>query len=96
MVDSVGLLTVQQKDVETILGFSGGKLILREVSLRNALDDLGRWYNAEVRIGTPELADISLNTTLVTGNVEDLIEVLRLAFHARVVRQGRVVTMYAQ
>jgi ferric-dicitrate binding protein FerR (iron transport regulator) len=76
------------------LGFVTGRLILTDVSLREAIDDLDRWYDADIRLGDPSLGTKRMHAVLTNGSIGDLMEVLRNVFDIRVVRDGRTLTLF--
>lgn len=94
-VDRDGLVTIRQVAVDPLLGFADGKLILDGVPLREAIPNLERWYDVEIHLADASLGTVALHGALVNGNIDDLSDLLRLAFNARVERRGRVVTVYA-
>lgn len=74
--------------------FAQGVLTLDDVRLDDAISDLNRWYNADIRLG-----DSSLDARLVggrfgTGSLTDLVEYLEWTFNLRVERDGRRLTLY--
>ncbi len=94
-VDRDGLVTIRQVAVDPLLGFADGKLILDGVPLRDAIPNLERWYDVEIHLADAKLGTVALHGALVSGNIDDLSDLLRLAFNARVERKDRVVTVYA-
>ena len=75
-------------------GFATGTLSLPQMSLRAAISALDRWYDADIRLGNPVLATQSIKGDFDTGSLGDLAQILAVAFDVRVVRHGRVLTLY--
>jgi transmembrane sensor len=84
------------QSVDAALGFMAGKLILTGGPLAEVVPALERWYDVDLRFGTPSLAAQRLEATLGPGSRTDLIQTLEFALRARVVADGRVLTIYAR
>jgi ferric-dicitrate binding protein FerR (iron transport regulator) len=105
-VQSVILTARQQIEVNTMgvtaihnvtpsqFGFATGTMTLDHVQLRNAILDLDRWYDADIRVTDPRL-DMR-QFTLECGNesLSDLANILELTLGIRVERSGRVLTLF--
>jgi ferric-dicitrate binding protein FerR (iron transport regulator) len=74
--------------------FATGLLTLEYVPLADAVDDLNRWYDADIRINDPVLRSQPITAQLRPGSLADLTRLLELTFDVRVVRTGRVVTLF--
>ncbi len=74
--------------------FVRGVLALQEVTLAEAVPELNRWYNADIRIGDATLLERRVQGNFVAGSVGDLTEVLEWTLGLHVVRDGRVLTLY--
>ena len=75
-------------------GFATGVLTLNGVPLRDAIVELDRWYNADIRLGDPALGAREITGGFTAGSLSELTETLELTFNVRVVRDGRVLTVY--
>lgn len=73
--------------------FAAGVLTLPRTRLADAIPELDRWYNADIRLGDPALASRIIEGDFAAGSLSDLTEVFRLTFDVRVVRDGRVLTL---
>jgi transmembrane sensor len=78
------------------LTFASGVLSLPRTPLSAAIADLNRWYDADIRIGDPQLASRDIRGEFVSGSLAELADILQLAFDIRVVREGRTLTLYAR
>jgi ferric-dicitrate binding protein FerR (iron transport regulator) len=74
--------------------FAMGVLTLDNVSLLKAIPELNRWYDAEIRLGDPVLANRRVVGGFTAGSLTDLSVILEHTFNVRVVREGRVLTLY--
>ena len=74
--------------------FATGVLTLNGVPLRDAIAELDRWYDADIRLGDPTLGKNLIQGAFAAGSLADLVKILGFTFHAQVVREGRVITLY--
>lgn len=73
--------------------FAAGVLTLANMPLSQAIPELNRWYDADIRLGDPSLASKPVEGKMTTGSVADLAAVLELT-GVRVVRSHRTLTLY--
>ncbi len=73
-----------------------GTLSIASLTLKDAIPELNRWYNADIRLGDSTLATRRASGSLEVGSITDLMWLLRTAYDVRVVRTGRVVTLYPE
>ena len=78
----------------SLFTFSSGTLTLTEVTLKEAIADLDRWYNADIRLGDPALARRKMGGEYAQGSLAELSDILAGTLNLRVVRVGRVLTLY--
>lgn len=83
-----------EENLEPWVGFATGRLVLDGVPLRLAIADLNRWYDVNIRISDPALERYPMNAVLLSGSVSELLEILRVTFDAKVVRDARTITIY--
>lgn len=74
--------------------FASGVLTLHDVSLPVAIQELDRWYDADIRLGDPRLRAQGITGEYTAGSVADLANLLAMTFDVRIVRHGRVLTLY--
>lgn len=74
--------------------FACGVLALEDMSLSQAIPELDRWYDADIRLADPALATKRIKGNVTAGSLADLTERLQVLFDVRVVREGRVLTLY--
>jgi len=74
--------------------FVSGVLTLNNVPLSAAVQELNRWYDADIRLGDPALATRHVQGEYVAGSLSDLSEVFSKVLRLRVERRGRVLILY--
>ena len=74
--------------------FATGVLTIDGLPLPDAIVELDRWYDADIRLGDPRLATQFLKGKNAAGSLGDLAEILALTLDVRVVRNGRVLTLF--
>ncbi len=89
------LLPVQGVATLEQLTFANGVLTLDGLPLRDALVELNRWYNADIRIGDAAITERRIKGGFPAGSLSDLTERLEWTFNMRVVRSGRILTLYS-
>ena len=77
-------------------GFVAGVLLVNGLRLSEAIPELNRWYDVDIRVGNPRLAQRRLVGEYKAGSVAELQEILMGTFDVRVAREGRVLTLYAR
>ena len=73
--------------------FATGTLTIDGLALPDAIVELDRWYNADIRLGDPTLAKRHVNASFSAGSVNELAENLGALYDVRVVREGRVLIL---
>ena len=73
--------------------FAAGVLTLESMPLSMAIPELDRWYNVDIRLGDAALKVKSVEGNVTAGSLADLTGILELT-GVRVVRDGRVLTLY--
>lgn len=87
---------VRNQNVDAAFGFVTGRLTLTGVSLRDAIPDLDRWYAADVRLADSTLGNRRIYAIIRSGSITDLTRVLEVPLNVRIVRDGRIVMLYAK
>jgi len=78
----------------SLFTFATGVLMLPDMPLPRAIGELDRWYDTDIRLGTPALATQRIMGRFAAGSLADLTAILEITFDVRVVRDGRVLTLY--
>jgi transmembrane sensor len=79
-----------------VFNFAVGVLTLDEVPLPTAIAELDRWYDVDIRLGDAKVAEKWLIGDFAAGSVAELAELLEGSINVRVVRSGRVLTLYSR
>lgn len=74
--------------------FADGVLFMDSRPLIDAIPELNRWYNVDIRLGDSTLATRRVTGSFEIGSVTDVMWILETTYNVRVVRVGRVVTLY--
>ena len=74
--------------------FATGVLMLPQMRLSQAIPELERWYNGEIRLADPVFGDNVIAGRIPAGSLADLADVLSVITGGRVVRDGRILTLY--
>jgi ferric-dicitrate binding protein FerR (iron transport regulator) len=88
-----GLAQVRPTDAAQF-GFAIGVLEFKSRPLSQAVTELDRWYAADIRLGDTSLAAIPIEGKFTAGSLSDLVEILEFELNVRVVRVGRILTLY--
>lgn len=78
----------------SLFSFATGTLTITRALLPEAIQELDRWYDADIRLGDTALATQRMTGVFRTGSLGDLAESLEFTYNVRVVRVGRVITLY--
>ncbi|HXC25370.1 MAG TPA: FecR domain-containing protein [Gemmatimonadaceae bacterium] len=92
-MDRAGIPTVRPADA-SMFSFTTGLLTLDTLPLSAAIAELDRWYAADIRLGSPALAALRVQGEFAAGSLADLATMLEMTFDVRVVRNGRILTLY--
>ncbi len=74
--------------------FATGVLTLNDMPFLSAIAELDRWYDADIRSSDPALAMQRITGEYGNGSLAELADILTGTFNVRVVRSGRVLTLY--
>ncbi len=69
--------------------FVEGVLTLEDITFREAIVQLNRWYNVEIELEDSALANRGIGGSFATGSISDLVMLLELTYDIRVNRIGR-------
>lgn len=78
------------------LAFTDNRIAFSHTRLRDAIPELKRWYDVDIRLADDGLGGQAASGSLPVGSVANLCEILQFLFHARAVQSGRVITLYNQ
>jgi ferric-dicitrate binding protein FerR (iron transport regulator) len=74
--------------------FATGVLTLTGGLLADAIPELDRWYNADIRLGDPGLGSQRIQGNVSAGSLAELAAMLEWTYNVRVVRDGQVLTLF--
>jgi transmembrane sensor len=86
---------VEPADTGQYFAWTVGRLVLDQVPLREALPQLGRWFDLEFRLADSTMADVPLSATLKTQPTADVLNNLAASLGMRQRKAGRTVTLYS-
>jgi len=84
---------LKQHNLDAALGFADGRLMLNHTRLQDAIPQLERWYDVEIRVTDARLSGQRLTATLLNNSIGELVELLEVTFNARVDRNGKILTV---
>jgi len=87
--------TIESADTAIWFGWTEGRLVFDGTPLREALPQLGRWFDLEFRLADTALAEVPLTATLKTEPTMDVLNNLAASLGMRQRRAGRIVTLYS-
>ncbi len=93
VVGSRGAITLQPVS-RSRFEFESGILTLNDVPLPDAIVELSRWYDVDIRLASPILATYRVAATCPVSSIENLIAILEFTLDVRVERIGRTLTLY--
>ncbi len=95
VIGRTGLGHVQLADTMQ-LSFMRGVLTLDYRPLPEAIAELNRWYDVDIRLGDRALSKLNIGGRFVAGTRETLIDLLEISFDVRVVQEGQILTIYSK
>jgi transmembrane sensor len=81
-------------DVAAYTGWTGGSLVLEGFTLEEALPQLERWFDVDIRVADRALASRRIYARFRDETLTQVLDALSLALGARYERTGRVVTLH--
>jgi transmembrane sensor len=86
---------VETADTALYFAWTDGRLVFDRTPLRDALPQLGRWFDLDFRLADTALGSVPLTATFRTLTTPDVLDNLAASLGMRERRQGRVVTFYS-
>ena len=86
---------VERADTAAYFAWTEGRLVFDATPLRDALPQLGRWFDLEFRLADSALGDVPLSATLKAQPTPDVLNNLAASLGMRQRQQGRTVTLYS-
>ena len=95
-VTSDGATTVASDiDTDRLTAWTDGTLRFDNTPVTEAVAELARWYDLDVRIADASLARRRVTATLRDEALSEILDLFALGLSARVERHGRVVVFHA-
>ena len=82
-------------DTTRYVAWTRGELVFDRTPIRDALAELGRWYDIDIRLADTSLDERRLTATLRDEPLSDVLSGVALSLGARVERRDRVVILHA-
>ncbi len=76
--------------------FATSVLTLEGQRLIDAIPELNRWYDADIRLGDIDLDARRVGGQFVAGSLGDLTKILAMTLGVRVERNGQILTLYSR
>jgi transmembrane sensor len=89
-----GVPMVEPVDTLAWFAWTEGRLVFDDTPLREALPQLGRWFDLEFRLADSPLGDLPLSASLRTEPTPEVLNSLSASLGLRQRREGRTVTLY--
>lgn len=74
--------------------FANGILAFDNIALVDAIPELERWYDVEIKLIHPELRNEKIDGGFKVGSQASLVSILELTFNVQVIQKGRVINVY--
>ena len=94
--DTAQVPAVRDVDLAAYGRWIQGELTFRDTPLRDALVELQRWYDVDLRIGDPSIANSPLTASFAAESLPEALSVISTVMRVRVVRRGRIVTLFGR
>ncbi len=94
-LDGAGRPVVDKVDTAMAFAWTGGTLVLDGTPLRDALVQLGRWFDLDFRLADSSLGGIPVAATLTNQPTDQALDFLAGSLGLRATRDGRVVTLHS-
>jgi transmembrane sensor len=90
-----GAVALTTADTTAAFAWLTGRLVLKSVPLREALPELGRWFDVQFRLADSRLGDIPLTVSLTSQPTPATLRTLAAALGLELTQQDRIVTLRA-
>jgi transmembrane sensor len=90
-----GAVAITTADTTAVFAWLTGRLVMKSVPLRDALPDLGRWFDLDFRLEDSLLGNIPLTVSLTSRPTPASLRTLAAALGLDLTQQDRIVTLRA-
>ena len=80
-------------DISSYLAWTKGTLLFDGTPLRDALPQIGRWYDLEIRLADSSIGDRHLTASFRDEAAPQMLKLLALSLDLTVAKSGRIVTL---
>ena len=80
--------------VERYLAWAEGRLVFRDAPLRDAVVELGRWYDLDLRLGDSTLGRRPLTASFKDEPASEVLHLIAASLNLRLDQRGRAVVLY--
>lgn len=87
---------VRNTDVTQYTGFISGSLYISNTPLKNAVNELSRWYNIDIKLADATVAEHLFGGVMPGGSVTDLAEILKLTLPVKTSISGNSLTISSE
>lgn len=87
---------VRNTDVTQYTGFISGSLYISNTPLKNAVNELSRWYNIDIKLADATVAEHLFGGIMPGGSVTDLAEILKLTLPVKTSISGNSLTISSE
>lgn len=95
--ENTGRITVRNQILNpNDIAFASGKLVLNDVKLGEAVEDINNWYGIDIKFADSEIENYHIRGTFYAGDAASLKEILETMFGVNVHVNGRTVTLSLQ
>jgi transmembrane sensor len=93
--DSTARRVTPRVNTDDYTGWTTGQLVFRQAAITDIVAELGRVYDADIRLSEKAFANDKLTWTVpvLQRSLADVLDALTVQLHAHVVRAGRVITI---
>jgi ferric-dicitrate binding protein FerR (iron transport regulator) len=93
-VDTGGhLWAARSVDLGTALAWTRGELVFHRTPVPDAVAEINRWYDADIRVGDRRLRAIQFSAAFNAEPLTQVVDVLAAAIGARAERRGNTITL---
>ena len=93
VAENGAILESRVADISIFSSWTGGRLVFDNAPVREVLTEIGRWYDADIRMADTTLANQGLTITLEGEALSDVLRTLAIALEVDYRRDGRTVEL---
>ena len=94
LADGQSSARVSAVDPSRYTAWMRNRLVFHDTPLAAVARELQRWYDVDVRLGDPTLADVPLSASFAVETIREAITTITTVLPLRAVRRGQVITLF--